>query len=122
MRTSDLHRGYAILAGTQGAKSTWKYAMTDSVLTSIIMLCFVEGSGSRTSTSLRLEVLFQRMRDRFGILVAEPPSNMRSYESYQAASSNKKAFILKLQLLGCYEGLSDDFSTQRVRRPRTATK
>jgi hypothetical protein len=122
MRTSNLHRGYAILAGTQGAKSTWKYAMTDSVLTSIIMLCFVEGNGSRTSKTLRLDVLLRRMRDRFGILVAEPPSNMRSYESYQAASSNKRAFILKLQLLGCYEGLSDDFSTQRVRRPREATK
>ena len=42
MRTSNLHRGFAILAGTQGHKSTWKYAMTDSVLTSIILLCFVK--------------------------------------------------------------------------------
>jgi hypothetical protein len=122
MRTSNLHRGFAILAGTQGAKSTWKYAMTDSVLTSIILLCFVEGNGSRTSKTLRLEVLLQRMKDRFGILVAEPPSNMQSYESFQAASSNKRAFISKLQLLGCYEGLSDDFSSQRVRRPREASK
>ena len=122
MRTSNLHRGFAILAGTQGAKSTWKYAMTDSVLTSIILLCFVEGDGSRTSKTLRLEVLLQRMKDRFGILVAEPPSNMQSYESFQAASSNKRAFISKLQLLGCYEGLSDDFSSQRVRRPREASK
>jgi hypothetical protein len=122
MRTSNMHRGFAILAGTQGAKSTWKYAMTDSVLTSIILLCFVEGNGSRTSKTLRLEVLLQRMKDRFGILVAEPPSNMQSYESFQAASSNKRAFISKLQLLGCYEGLSDDFSSQRVRRPREASK
>jgi hypothetical protein len=122
MRTSNLHRGYAILSGSQGAKSTWKYAMTDSVLTSIILLCFVEGNGSRTSKTLRLETLLQRMRDRFGILVAEPPTSMRSYENYQAASSNKKAFISKLQLLGCYEGLSDDFSSQLVRRPREASK
>lgn len=122
MRTSNLHRGYAILSGSQGAKSTWKYAMTDSVLTSIIMLCFVEGNGTRTSKTLRLETLLQRMRDRFGILVAEPPTSMRSYENYQAASSNKKAFISKLQLLGCYEGLSDDFSSQLVRRPREASK
>jgi hypothetical protein len=122
MRTSNLHRGFAILAGTQGAKSTWKYAMTDSVLTSIILLCFVEGNGSRTSKTLRLEVLLQRMKERFGILVAEPPSNMQSYENFQAASSNKRAFISKLQLLGCYEGLSDDFSSQRVRRPREASK
>lgn len=122
MRTSNLHRGFAILAGTQGHKSTWKYAMTDSVLTSIILLCFVEGNGSRTSKTLRLEVLLQRMKDRFGILVAEPPSNMQSYENFQAASSNKRAFISKLQLLGCYEGLSDDFSSQRVRRPREASK
>jgi hypothetical protein len=62
------------------------------------------------------------MKDRFGILVAEPPSNMQSYENFQAASSNKRAFISKLQLLGCYEGLSDDFSSQRVRRPREASK
>jgi hypothetical protein len=122
MRTSNLHRGYAILSGSQGAKSTWKYAMTDSVLTSIILLCFVEGNGTRTSKTLRLETLLQRMRERFGILVAEPPTSMRSYENYQAASSNKKAFISKLQLLGCYEGLSDDFSSQLVRRPREASK
>lgn len=122
MRVSNLHRGYAILSGSQGAKSTWKYAMTDSVLTSIILLCFVEGKGTRTSKTLRLETLLQRMRERFGILVAEPPTSMRSYENYQAASSNKKAFISKLQLLGCYEGLSDDFSSQLVRRPREASK
>jgi len=122
MRTSNLHRGYALLAGAQGAKSTWKYAMTDSVLTSIIMLCFVEGDGARTTKTLELKVLLQRMRDRFGILVAEPPSNMKSFESFQAASSNKEAFIMKLQLLGCFEGLSDDFSSQLVRRPREASK
>ena len=122
LRTSNLHREYAILSGSQGAKSTWKYAMTDSVLTSVVMLCFVEGNGARTSKTLRLETLLQRMRDRFGILVAEPPTNMRTYASYQAASSNKKAFISKLQLLGCYEGLSDDFSSQLVRRPREASK
>ena len=42
---------------------------------------------------------------------------MDTAENRAAASANLEAFKYRLQLLGAFDGLSDDFSAQRVRNP-----
>lgn len=66
--------------------------------------------------------LLNRLQKRFGILVDRPPSDFESATTRAAASENRSAFLRQLQLLGCFDGLSDDLSAQMVRRPREARR
>ena len=71
-------------------------------------------------TELRLTEVIQRFEDRFGILIDRPPSDFVNTDTQRIASLNKQAFVKKLQLFGCFEGLSDDPEYQLVKRPRKA--
>ena len=114
------HRPYALLAGTVGAKSTWRYAPSDSLLMSMLIACFVDGEGEHqwVDTELRLTDLLRRMEDRFGILVDQPPTEFANADNQKVATQNKQAFVRKLKLFGCFEGLSDDPEYQLVTCPR----
>ena len=114
------HRPYALLAGTVGHKSTWRYAPTDSLLMSMLIACFVDGEGEHqwVNSELRLTELIRRMEDRFGILIDRAPTNFANADNQRVATQNKQAFVRKLQLFGCFEGLSDDPDYQLVTRPR----
>jgi hypothetical protein len=57
------------------------------------------------------------LRDRFGILIDQPPVFLDGAEARAAAAANLAAFKRRLQLLGCFDSLSDDFSEQIVRHP-----
>ena len=55
--------------------------------------------------------------NRFGILIDQPPAALDSADTRAAAAANLEAFKRRLRLLGCFDGLSDDFSAQYVRNP-----
>ena len=116
------HRPYALLGGSVKHKSTWRYEPSDSLLMSMLMACFVEGEGEHqwVMTELRLTEVIQRLEDRFGVLVDRPPSDFVNADNQRIAAQNKQAFVKKLQLFGCFEGLSDDPEYQFVKRPRKA--
>ena len=116
------HRSYAVLGGSVKNKSTWRYEPSDSLLMSMLMACFVDGSVEHqwVVTELRLTEVIQRFEDRFGILIDRPPSDFVNTDTQRIASLNKQAFVKKLQLFGCFEGLSDDPEYQLVKRPRKA--
>ena len=61
--------------------------------------------------------LLEILRDRFGILIDQPPASLNSADNRAAAAANLEAFKRRLRLLGCFDGLSDDFSAQYVRNP-----
>lgn len=113
---------YALLSGTLRARSTWRYSPTDECITALLCLCFVEGQGSRTSTRLPIRHVLKRLEDRFGILIDRPPADLDSADTRAGASENLTAFTRQLQLLGCFQGLSDDLNAQFVARPREATQ
>lgn len=115
------NRPYALLDGTVRARSTWRYAPGEELLTVMLSMCFVEESG-RVVFQLPIAEVLDRLRTRFGILIAQPPSDMDNADARAGANENLQAFIRQLQLLGCFRGLSDDFSAQYVTRPRQAGK
>ena len=55
-----------------------------------------------------------------GTGVAVGPDNAIAVSGFVSGPSNLDAFVRKLQLLGCFQSLSDDFSAQFVNRPREA--
>jgi hypothetical protein len=119
--TGGITKPYGVLAGTQRARSTWRYAPSDELLTTLLSMCFVETDGQRTATRLRMDELLDRLESRFGILIARPPADLDSADARAGAAQNLTAFTRQLKLLGCFQGLSDDFSAQFVTRPREAT-
>jgi hypothetical protein len=108
----------AILAGESRAISTWHYSMSDSVLNTLMYLCFLNENGSVIERSeIALSEVLTKLRDRYGILINEPPSGFDSPEYHAAADENFSAFKARIKQLGWFAGLSDDFDAQYISRP-----
>lgn len=108
---------YSLLKGSLRHKSSWRYAPSEELLVVLLSMCFIEDSG-RSSVRLPLLEVLSRLKKQFGILIAEPPSSFDSADARAGASDNLRAFTSQLQLMGCFVGLSDDFSSQFVYPPR----
>ncbi len=120
----ELARGtetVALLSGNEKTKS-WSYSMTDRMLETLIDLCFVDQNGTGLASSLDLVDLLQRMKERFGVLVNEVPSEDNTIEAGLAANLNLQEFKKRLRQLGRFESLSDEFEAQYVRSPFRRTK
>ena len=117
--TGGLNKPYGLLAGNV-RKTSWVYRLSDDLLVTLIMSCFVVDDGNRTQKVIGIADLLIRLKEKFGILVDRPPDMFDSADARSAASENREAFVQRLQLLGLFEGLSDDFSAQFVLRPREA--
>lgn len=83
-------------------------------------MVFVDEGGQRTTSRLPIREVLARLEKRFGLLIASPPPDLDSADARAGAAENLAAFTQRMKLLGCYEGLSDDFSAQFVTRPREA--
>jgi hypothetical protein len=117
LTSSGLRRDYAILEGSMSKTSTWKYSMSESVLNAVINLCFLDDKGKLpVRKQLEMDVLLNRLKERFGVLIAEPPSYANDSVSQLAALQNYEAFTRTLKLLGYFQGLSDDFNAQHITR------
>ena len=124
LQTAGLPKGYALLRGQEGQRSTWKYRPAEEMVLNLIDMCFIDPPSSPNSPvakarkKLPLETLLARLRDRYGILVDRPPAAFDDPESRQASSQNLKAFTGFLKDAGCFQTLSDDFEGNEVSRPR----
>jgi hypothetical protein len=112
-----LEKPYGVLRGSARSRRSWRYAPTDELLTALLLAVFVEPDGVTTRPTMPLREVLDALRHRFGILVDRPPAFLDGAEARAAASANLDAFTLRLQLLGCFDSLSDDFSVQVVRHP-----
>jgi hypothetical protein len=110
----------SLLSGTKRAPTTWKYRLSDSMLTTLIQMCFIhEGNPTDATRPVRMpmHMLIRRLEERYGIVIDRPPTEMDSMEDHKAAARNKAAFKDKLKMLGLFDGLSDDSNAQLVRNP-----
>jgi hypothetical protein len=119
--TGGINKSYGLLQGSFKNRSSWRYSPSDELLTALLLTCFTSESGRVTDNELEMGELISRLKIRYGIYITDPPPfAVGSAIAGQACSQNRAAFVSKLQLLGCFENLSDDFSAQLVRRPRKA--
>ena len=108
----------SVLAGDKKFMKTWHYSMSDSVLNTLLHLCFVRANGSVINRKeLELSVVLDSLREKFGILIDVPPTGFDSPEHFEAASQNFTAFKARIKQLGWFEGLSDDFEAQYISKP-----
>jgi hypothetical protein len=108
----------AILAGESRAVSTWHYSMSDSVLNTLMYLCFLNENGSVIDRpEIALSEVLGKLKERYGILINEPPAGLDSPEHHAAADENFTAFKSRIKQLGWFAGLSDDFDAQYISRP-----
>jgi hypothetical protein len=108
----------AILGGDMRHITGWHYTMSDAVLNTLLHMCFMDDRGNIIKrTELPMEDVLNRLRNRFGIVIAVPPLGFESIENQRAASENFVAFKKRLRQLGWFEGLSDDFDAQHITKP-----
>lgn len=117
-----IKKSYGLLTGSLKSRASWRYAMSDEALVAFLCMVFVDPSGQRTTTRLPIREVLSRLEARFGILIAAPPTDLDSADARAGAAANLTAFTQRMKLLGCFEGLSDDFNAQFVTRPREVPK
>lgn len=120
--TGGITKPYGVLAGTLRARSTWRYAPSDELLTTLLCLCFIDENGERSSRRLPIRDVLDRLERRFGLLIDRPPTEFDSADARAGVAANLQAFTRRLKLLGCFQGLSDDFTAQFVTQPRKALR
>jgi hypothetical protein len=114
--TGGIKKPYGLLSGFVNSRRSWRYAPSDDLLNAILLVCFTRKL-ERPLSRMKIEELLKILEERFGILIARPPTDFDSADNRAAAASNLDAFKRRLRLLGCFDGLSDDFSAQYVRIP-----
>lgn len=117
-----IKKTYGVLKGDLRSRASWRYSLSDESLVALLGLVFVDASGQRTTSRLPIREVLIRLERRFGLLIAAPPADLDSADARAGAAANLSAFTQRMKLLGCFEGLSDDFSAQFVTRPREAVK
>lgn len=111
-----LQKPYGILRGTKRSRQSWRYAPSDELLHILLLTIFVRNRDGHRQTMPMRRLLIE-LHDRFGILIDRPPHFLDGAEARAAAANNFAAFKRRLQLLGCFDSLSDDFSEQIVHHP-----
>lgn len=112
-----LEKPYGLLNGALRNRRSWRYAPSDELLTALLLAVFVREDGTTSRPTMSLRDVLDTFRDRFGLLIDRPPAFLDGAEARAAATANLEAFKRRLQLLGCFDSLSDDFSVQVVRHP-----
>jgi len=112
-----LQKPYGMLDGSLRSRRSWRYAPSDELITALLLAVFVRPDGATYRPSMPLRNVLDALRSRFGILIDRPPAFLDGAETRSAAAANLEAFKRRLQLLGCFDSLSDDFSVQVVRHP-----
>jgi hypothetical protein len=108
----------AILGGDMRHITGWHYTMSDSVLNTLLHMCFLDVNGKLMGRNyLTMQEVLNRLRDRFGVVIAIPPTGFETIQNQKAATENFIAFKKRLRQLGWFEGLSDDFDAQHITKP-----
>jgi len=125
-----LKRDDGFLEGNLRGRRIWRYYMSDSLLEVLVQLCTVlpEYSGARLNQhasaheqlnprQVTIVRFLKFLRDRYGILIDQPPEWLRNTENIAGAKQNFEALKRRLRQMGLFLDLSDDFNAQRI-RPR----
>ncbi|CAJ61292.1 MULTISPECIES: methylation-associated defense system protein MAD7 [Frankia] len=115
--TGGMRRQAGLLRGNLRGRRAWRYAMTDELLTTLLLGTLVDPAGGEPLPRMRLATLLQTFETRWGILIARPPTARADASSRAVATTNLAAFTGRLRQMGFFTDLSDDFNAQYVTNP-----
>lgn len=109
-------------SGVRSRRHPRRGAMGSKLLETIVQLMVLkeEGNGVYSSTSLSIDELAQKIRDRYGLIINginEPRFANADIQTHAAFKENMDAFRNKLRQIGFYSDLSDACILQKI-RPR----
>lgn len=116
-----LKKPHGVLRGNTNRKS-WRYAPTNDLLAVLVQLAAARdmpagAKEGREVQPIRLQAFLHFLEERFGILVDRPPAQFEGAEYAAAARDNLRAMLRRLQQMGIFHDLSDDFTVQRLHPP-----
>jgi hypothetical protein len=119
-----LTKPYGILSGTLKSRQSWRYAPGNDLLATLVLLAAVDipkwDKSDPSPHSIHLSDFLDWLERRFGILVDRPPAGYVGSDYVAAAQENLRAMLRRLQQMGVFRDLSDDFTVQRLTPPYAA--
>lgn len=118
---AGLTKPFGLLQGNLKARQSWRYAPSNDLLATLVQLAAIDtpewDDADPRPRPIGLRQFLEWLELRFGILVDRPPAPYTGAEYVAAAQENLAAMLHRLQQMGIYRGLSDDFTVQRLIPP-----
>lgn len=116
--TGGMRKQAGLLRGNlRGRRRAWRYAMTDELLTTLLLSTLVDPDRGEPLPKMRLATLLETLETRWGLLIAQPPAARADASTRAVANANLAAFTGRLRQMGFFADLSDDFNAQYVTNP-----
>lgn len=116
-----LEHSHGLLQGNTKGRQSWRYAPSNDLLATLVQLAAIDtpewDDADPRPRPIGLRQFLEWLELRFGILVDRPPAPYTGAEYVAAAQENLAAMLHRLQQMGIYRGLSDDFTVQRLIPP-----
>ncbi|MCX6020702.1 MAG: hypothetical protein NTZ05_03045, partial [Chloroflexi bacterium] len=116
-----LSKPFGILGGHSKNRRSLRYAPSNDLLALLVQMAALDITAEQTGRlepqSIRLRDFLTYLYNRFGILVDRPPQEFTGAEYVAAAQDNLRAMLRRLQQMGVFRDLSDDFTVQRLTPP-----
>ncbi|WP_322777865.1 methylation-associated defense system protein MAD7 [Frankia sp. Cas4] len=115
--TGGMRKQAGLLRGNLRGRRAWRYAMTDELLTTLLLSALVDPEQGDVLPRMRLADLLTTLESRWGLLIDRPPAARDDASSRAVANTNLVAFTGRLRQMGFFTDLSDDFNAQYVINP-----
>ena len=117
-------RDDGILRGNVKGRRVWRYVMSDTLLETLVQLAAIDPEvrershnriiGPIAPGEISLPAFLDFLSSRFGLLIDTPPTFDQSVGATAAAKENYAALKQRLQQMGMFPDMSDDFNAQRI--------
>jgi hypothetical protein len=121
-----LAKPHGILVGTGKSRQSWRYAPSNDLLATLVQLAAVDtdtwDDTKPAPAPVTLREFYGWLDQRFGVRVDRPLSGFEGVDYVAAAKENARAMLARLQQMGVFRDLSDDFTVQRLTPPYMAER
>ena len=113
-----LKTAYGVLAGAPRSRTSWRYTISDDLLSTLVLLAHVDPAAVRDpGNRLALREFLEYIERSYGLIVDRSPRFSEDTISRAAARQNLAGMKRKLREMDLFSELSDDFSAQYLTVP-----
>jgi hypothetical protein len=114
---------YGVLAGAPKARTSWRYAISDDLLATLVLLAHADEAAIRDDGGrISLREFLSYLERSYGIIIDRPPSFADDTSSRAAARDNLAGMKRQLREMDLFAELSDDFTAQYLTVPVEARR